>query len=49
MIAIRRVPSFSYRFLCYTTFCCCSGPDSDMLPSASTCFNVLHLPEYASR
>lgn len=26
-----------------------SGPDSDNLPSASTCFNVLHLPEYADR
>lgn len=23
--------------------------DSDALPSASTCFNVLHLPEYSSK
>jgi hypothetical protein len=26
-----------------------SGPDSDLLPTAHTCFNVLLLPEYASK
>ena len=25
------------------------GPDSERLPSASTCYSLLHLPEYASR
>ena len=26
-----------------------NGPDSDRLPSAHTCFNVLLLPEYSSK
>lgn len=26
-----------------------NGPDSDRLPTSHTCFNVLLLPEYASR
>jgi ubiquitin-protein ligase E3 A len=26
-----------------------NGPDSDRLPSAHTCFNVLLLPEYSDR
>lgn len=26
-----------------------NGPDSDRLPTAHTCFNVLLLPEYSSR
>ena len=26
----------------------CSGPDSDLLPTSSTCFNVLLLPNYSS-
>ena len=26
-----------------------NGPDSDKLPTAHTCFNVLLLPEYSSK
>jgi len=26
-----------------------SGPDSDRLPTAHTCFNILLMPEYGSR